>query len=158
MSETVTGVGSKTATIRNNHTLQRTLQMSKSADKAQIRQQNSAAKVVLCPIDGKFSMFFKGESPPIISLSSVVISVWTDINLHASVCLCPVPQKKSVLRRFCSLFHKVLLSISDMKNIDLHSPPLPRTRWFSNETYILCPRHVAQVAQVAQVAPVASHH
>ena len=38
--------------------------------------------------------------------------------------------------------------------VDLHSP-LPRTRWFSNWTYILCPRHVAQLAQVAQVA---SHH
>ena len=96
--------------------------MSKSADKAQIRQQNSAAKVVPFPKDGKFSMFFKDESlPPIIGQSSVVTSVWTDINLHASVCLALLHRKKSVLCRFFSLFHKVLVRVSDINNIDLQS-------------------------------------
>ena len=126
MSETVTRVGSKTATIRNNHTLQRTLQMSKSADKAQIRQQNSAAKVVPFPIGGKLSMFFlrMNPLPPLIAYQ-----VWSfrfgQISIYMQVFALPCSTEKIRPSQVFSLFHKVLVRVSDINNIDMQSalPP-----------------------------------
>ena len=75
-----------------------------------------------------FPCFFKDESlPPIIGLSSVVTSVWTDINLHASVCLALL-HRKSILRRFFHFSTKFsCVSVIQINNIDLQStlpPPL----------------------------------